>query len=250
MRFIFLLFFLLSAASGLAQQQQNCRDVVYLRNGSVLRGQITAYQVDGELVMTTWSGAQLRLPSSTVKKIIQECPHERNRRLPLSQRPYSFRESGWYHASRAIVVVGQSGVGLGLQHSSGVKINRWLGLGVGVGIENFTPADNDVTTYPLFGEMRGYFSASNISPFYALAAGWGFADQKSNQSPFGGFMNEWRGGWMTQGQLGYRAGNHFTVHVGLRLQHKTRTWENPWRGGKGVDKILQKRLEIGIGILL
>ena len=55
---------------------------------------------------------------------------------------------------------------------------------------------------------------------------------------------------MAQGQLGYRAGNHFTLHVGLRFQHKTRTWENGWGGGKGVDKILQKRLEIGVGILL
>ncbi len=238
MKSIFLFLFLLPAVLGIAQQKENCRDVVRLRDGSVFRGKITDYQVGGELVMTTWSGAQVRLPASNVKKINQECNDEKGGRTPRLQRPYSFSGSGWYHASRVGVLVGQSGVGIGLQHSSGLKISRLLGVGIGVGIENFTPEDDDVTTYPVFGEVRGYFLASNISPFYALAAGWGFADKKLDEAVFNGFGQEWGGGWMAQGQLGYRIGNHFTVHVGLRFQHKTRTWQRGW----GFEGPLQDRL--------
>ena len=241
----FLLLFI--AVPGLAQQKENCRDVVFLRNGSILRGKVTEYNLSGDLAMTTWGGAQLRLPASKVRKVKQYCRDDR--RTPLSQRPYSFRESGWYHATRAMTLVAHNEIGLGVQHSSGLMISRWLGVGVGVGVENLAPDNDDVTTYPLFGEVRGYFLPRHITPFYALAAGWGFADQKGDRNNFDRITEKWRGGWMAQGQIGYRMGNHFTIHLGLRLQRKTRTWDSN-RNLKGVDRILHKRFDIGLGILL
>ncbi len=243
MKYILIILLFPAAVPCFAQQKENCRDVVFLSNGSILRGKITEYHLDGDLAMTTWGGAEIRLPVSNVKKVKQHC------RTPLSHRSYIFRESGCYHASRVVTQVGHSGIGLGLQHSSGWKISRLLGLGIGVGVENLAPGNDDVATYPVFAEARGYFLRSNVSPFYALAAGWAFADQKNDQNNFTTTTETWRGGWMTQGQIGYRVGNHFTVHVGLRFQHKVRTWKN-WGNVKGVDRILHKRFDIGMGILL
>jgi len=246
MKNILLFLLLLAAIPCFAQQKENCYDVVYLRNGSILRGKIAEYNLGGDLAMTTWNGAQMRFPSSNVKKIKQHCRNED--RTPLSQRPYSFRESGWYHCSRAEIMISQNGVGLGLQHSSGLKINRWLGLGLGVGIENLTLWNDDIDSYPVFGEVRGYFLPRNISPFYAFGAGWGFVGKRDDFSDFNGFVNKWQGGGMAQGQIGYRIGNHCTVHVGLRFQRKTRIWRS-WNV-EGEDSILQKRFEMGVGILL
>ena len=130
-----------------------------------------------------------------------------------------------------------------------LKISRLLGLGLGLGIENFAPVNSKMATYPVFAEARGYFLPGNISPFYTLAAGWGFVDKKGGQSGFDRFAEEWHGGWMAQGQIGYRIGNHFTVHVGLRFQREKHTWQG---GGfvQGVDRIRQRRFDMGVGILL
>ncbi len=239
----FLMLFSVSTA-GFAQQKENCRDVVYLTNGSVFRGKIIEYQHDGELIMESWNGGQLRLPAQNVKKIEQKCRDEK--RVPMLQRTYTFRESGWYHATRAEAIWGQSGVGFGLQHSSGLQFNRLIGVGIGAGIENLTPKTNDVSTYPIFVEARGYLSPKSISPFYALGFGWAFAGKENDFD--NGIDENWSGGRMSQWQIGYRLGNNLTLHGGLRLQRKTRNWQE-WWGGQRVDKIRQKRFEFGLGIL-
>ncbi|MFN0214938.1 MAG: hypothetical protein ACKVT2_11845 [Saprospiraceae bacterium] len=241
-----LLVLLILARAGFAQEKETCNDVVYLTNGSVFRGKIIEYQHDGELIMASWSGGQMRLPSQNVKKIEQKCRGDK--RVPMSQRAYTFRESGWYHATRAAAIWGQNGVGFGLQHSSGWKFNRLLSIGIGAGIENLTPKTDDVSTYPVFAEARGYLSPKYISPFYAIGFGWGFAGKENDFD--GGFEEDWSGGLMTQWQIGYRLGNNLTFHGGIRFQRKTRNWQDWWGGGQRVDKILQKRFEFGLGILI
>jgi len=232
------------STAGLAQQKETCRDVVYLTNGSVFRGKIIEYQHDGELIMESWSGGQMRLAALNVKKITQKCHDEKH--VPWHKRAYTFRESGWYHATRAEAIWGQQGIGYGLQHSSGVQFNRLLGVGIGAGIENLTPKTNDISTYPVFVEARGYLSPKYISPFYAFGFGWAFAGKENDF--FNGLDQDWSGGWMSQWQVGYRLGNNLTLHGGLRLQRKTRNWQG-WRGEQRVDKIRQRRFEFGLGIL-
>ena len=197
--------------------------------------------------MVSWSGGTMRLASINVKKIEQKCGDENSTLRSLAQRPYSFRETGWYHATRGSILWSSDVIGFGLQHSSGLKFNRLIGAGIGIGIENLTASEDDVSTYPMFLEARGYLSAKNIAPFYTLGIGWAFAGTENYNIE--GEKESWEGGWMGQTQIGYRIGNNFTAHLGLRFQQKTRTWSNSW-GIQGVDKILQKRFEIGLGILL
>lgn len=59
---------------------------------------------------------------------------------------------------------------------------------------------------------------------------------------------------MTQAEIGYRVGNHLIVHGGFRLQRKYRDWASNWGGPeggiRGTDRILHKRLVLGLGLLL
>ncbi len=247
---ILLLLFWYSGALSAQTEKGACEDIVYLKGGSVLRGIIQEYYADSNLVMTSWSGARLQFPSAAVKRIVQKCAGDGKAKTPFSQRPYSFRESGWYHATRFAVLTGESGFGIGLQHSAGYKIDRLLGLGLGIGLENFGLFDGNTATYPIFAELRGYLMPKKITPFYALGAGYGLSKKYNDSSTWGGGNERWRGGWMAQGQIGYRIGNNACVHLGIRFQHKTRSWVNEWWGMRGTDKILHKRLEFGIGLLL
>ena len=242
---------LFSVETLLSQEQRtDCQDVVYLKGGSILRGKIQEYNAAGNLIMTSWSGAQMQVPSVNVKRVVQRCKGDEKPRTSFSERPYTFQETGWYNATRFSVLSGESGDGVGLQHSFGKKTNRTLGIGAGLGIENFAPYEG-APTYPVFAELRGYLSSKKISPFYALGAGYGFSKRVNNsETAWDGAAEKWRGGWMAQGQIGYRIGNHVMVHFGIRLQHKTRTWSYPWTQISGQDQILHKRLDIGIGLLL
>jgi hypothetical protein len=245
-----LLLLLFSAALFSQTEKTECEDVVYLKGGSIFRGTILEYNADSSLVMRSWSGARLQFPSIGVQRIVQKCKGDKGFKTPFSQRPYSFKEKGWYHATRVAVLAGASGTGIGLQHSTGYKLNRLLGLGLGVGLENFGPYDGVTETYPIFVELRGYLMPKKITPFYALGAGLGLAKKYSESPTWNGGRETWKGGWMVQGQIGYRIGNNAFVHLGIRLQHKTRYWINDWQGIRGTDKILHKRLEIGMGLLL
>ena len=251
LRKIFIFTLLLSSCSLKAQDSLRCQDVVYLIGGTILRGTITEYDPASMVHLTTWSGAKMQLPSSGVRKIVQQCRESRQRR---GAQQNNFSERGWYHSSRAALLFGDYNNGYSLQHSTGFKINRFLSAGVGIGLENYGPGGVDPVIVPLFAEARGYLLNRRITPFYSIGAGWSFIGKEQKGFNNWGWENNienWKGGWMAQGQLGYRIGNHFLTYVGIRLQRLTLEWDNSaWGGGFGTDRHLKKRIEFGVGLLL
>ena len=240
--------FFLSAAPLFAQQNSDCTDILHLRNGSVLRGKITAYMQGVGYNITTWSGLQMTVPEGSVKKIVQRCKDEKR-----GLRDYDFKEQGLYNATRLSTLVGQNysgqnSPGYSLHHSAGWMFSRMLGVGIGGGMEIFNVDSGEPVTYPVFAEMRGYLQAKNVTPFFVLGGGWAFTG-KNSQSPWGQIEN-WSGGWHAKAQIGYRLGNHFTLFGGLNFQKKVRNWQSNWGGEWGKDRMLHKRLELGIGVIL
>ena len=243
---------LCSMAKGWTQAQAPCRDVVYLKSGDVFQGKITAYRPGDTLFMETWNGIAIQLADKRVKKIVQRCQGN-GPRPPRRERPYDFKERGLYNATRAGVLFAATDWDVALQHSIGYRFNRLLGLGVGIGMENMTYEDiPTVPTYPVFLELRGYFRAKNLSPFYSVGGGWAFKGSETREPTGRGWwatQDTWQGGWMFQAQLGYRMGKHFFAYGGLRFQRKNRNWEQG-TGTFGTDELLHKRFETGIGLLL
>ncbi len=243
-------FFLALSGNRLYSQQgaDNCTDIVYLRNGSVFRGKILELKPGGDIIMTTWSGVSMTLPESNVKRIVQRCREQKRAR-----REYDFKEKGLYNATRLGVLTGQNfqgsnSTGYSIYHSTGWMFNRWIGAGLGAGVEIFNPDGLEATTYPIFAEARGYFRARNVTPFYSIGAGWAFAGKHSDSQ--WGYIDSWSGGWLAKAQIGYRIGNNLTLYGGLSLQKKTLDWRTTWGGEWGQDRILHKRLELGFGIIL
>lgn len=237
-----------------AQDSLPCQDVVYLKGGSIYRGTISEYKIGETLSMVTWSGSRMQIPGNVVRKVVQECQGMGSR--PRAARTYDFRERAWYHSSRAAVLFGDQESGYSLQHSSGFRFNRLLSVGLGVGVENFAPGYTDPVIMPIFVEARSYLTKQRIAPFVAM--GGGYSTIVHQQRPFdfwGGENNiqDWDGGWMVQGQIGYRIGNHFITYIGIHLQRLRLDWDNSawaWGSGKGTDVHTKRRIELGIGLLL
>lgn len=190
----------------------------------------------------------MTVPAVNVKNIKQRCKDG-----DKSAKPYDFKERGLYNATRFGTLAGQTyvgdnTVGFTLYHSVGWMFRRSIGAGVGVGAETYSPSSGEPATYPIFVEMRGYLLSKRVAPFYTIGGGWAFAGKNSNEQ--WGSTDSWKGGWIAKMQIGYRLGNYFTLHGGISLQKKTRTWNSVWGGEWGTDRILHKRLELGIGIIL
>lgn len=250
---LFVLFLLGMLWSGtVAAQRQRCRDKVFIQNGSVLTGKIISWQPGDTLTIETWSGIRMKVPDMVVHHVEQQCPALKAGAGLDEALPYSFREKGWYHFTRGSVLGSIGDVDFALQHSSGYKFNRFLGVGLGVGVDNLSYQRNEtVPTYPVFAEIRGFIHPKRLSAFYALGGGYAFtkgAPESPNNNVWWAISETWEGSWIAQAQLGYRCGNHIMVYGGLRLQRKTRYWEG--RDVYGTDRILHKRLELGVGILL
>ena len=236
-----------------AQKTDSCSDALHLRDGSRFLGQFTEITAGDTVVFQLRNGNILTVPHGKVRRIVQRCKD--NSPPARLTKPYTFKTRGWYHHTRMALLPGQSFYGLNrlgvqLQHSSGFMFNRLTGAGIGSGIEFFDPNGNDAINYPLFAEIRGYLLAKQITPYYSVAGGWALAGRSTNVDNWN--TNNWKGGWMAQADLGYRIGNHLTVHFGVRLQRKVREWTSIWGpdNGQGTDRILHKRFVIGLGLLL
>lgn len=228
----------------------NCTDKVFLKDGSVFVGQISAYS-DDLVIMKTKTGLDLELKKSVIKKIRQNC-----KSAGKAPATVDYTRAAWYHHSRLGFLPGlnwrnETQVGLFLQHTSGIQLSKFLGVGLGLGVDVFEPEGPEVITYPVFAEVRGYFLSKNITPYYSLAGGWAFAGKNfwdngfGSQSPTG-----WKGGWHGQVNLGYRLGEHFTIDLGVRFQRKEMDWTSAWNPGEtGTNKILNRRLQLNIGLL-
>jgi len=231
-----------------------CQDQLLLTDGSKLRGQIQALKANGDtLVFRTWNGIEFDLPKTQVRRIVQKCKDQPFARRQL--RAYSFKEKGWYHHTRMAAMIGrayygENRTGFQLQHSSGWMFKRHLGAGLGIGFEMFDTKGNDAATYPVYAEVRSYLLPKSTTPYATLGAGWAFAGNNTNSR--WNLNDSWRGGWLAQAEIGYRIGNNFTVHGGIRFQQKKRDWTSVWGqdSGFGVDRIVHKRLVLGIGLLL
>lgn len=237
-----LILFVFLAGSIAAQDSLPCRDILWMRSGDRFQGKILSYQPNGEVHFQTWNGTDIWTRTESIRRITQHCGKTRR---------YDFKERGWYHATRGSITFGRDYYGyttggLSLLHSSGYSLERRLGFGLGFGLENYAMSETGPASYPVFAEMRGYTRAHRVSPFYVVGVGGAFA---GNAEPGWNLENDWRGGWMALAQTGIRFGNHFTIHAGLRFQRMTNTWASG-NGNRGENRILYRRAELGIGILL
>ncbi len=234
---------------------ESCTDLVYMKDGSVYRGKLIEHPLDGPLVLQTWSGLTVHLPAKKIRRVVQRCPDASLKIRATAPKPYSFKERGWYNATQLSYLAGNTwqggaATGFSLHNSTGYSFNRWIGVGVGAGVDAYSPYLPFInqTTYPLFLETRGYLLAKNVSPFYNLSAGWGFAGGGTTDRP--GYEDQWQGGWLAKALIGYRVGNHFSLFGGLRFQRQYRNWTSTWDQSYGQDRILHQRFELGFGLLL
>jgi sRNA-binding regulator protein Hfq len=182
LKYVFLFIICLISFSAFSQSKR-MEDVVYMKNGSIIRGVIVEFSKDYVKIETV--GRNLFVFNSEEIEKIQK---ENNPRRFLYRESGFFNntEIGWVTANRLSYQPGIAN--FGIQTVNGYKINRWVGAGVGIGLQRY----EYFNIVPVFASLQsGDFFHSRITPYYYVNTGYGFGfGEKHSQSEVirGGFM--------------------------------------------------------------
>lgn len=222
-------------------------DVVYLTNGSILRGTIIAYDLDVELTLLLPNGIEVKVPAKRIEKVIQL---RYGKTKKVKNEEYAFKERGVYNATMFHLSPGRTAdnnpaLGISLYHSTGFQFNRFLGIGGGIGVDSYNVSQFE-TVYPLYAEARGYFLSNWSSPFYSVATGYGFAFRNQDNSIIAA-----RGGFFAHPSVGYRLSakktSNWTWALGMKFQNAQ--WTRQIWNGQEVQTMWYKRVTLKVGLI-
>ena len=222
-------------------------DVVYMKDGSIYRGQILEMIPNQTLKVETIGGNVFAVKMADVEKTTkEERLKPRRPEAPKADRgraestpkaelpPWEPRLKGYFFQSQ-ILIEGLQG---GLRVVNGYKFGRFGYLGLGVGVDNvisspsvdFFDGGNDLVIggggqdgyrgvyLPIYLFHQGDILNKKITPFYAVEAGYAFALQ-NDMFPFNNSNGLYReGGIMGGAGIGVRFnGRKKRAHFSLLL---------------------------------
>lgn len=239
------------SAFGLKAQNKISDDkiaVVILESGTKLEGEIINWRIDESITLAMAWGDTLTFMQGRIKSISQKSA------LKAKRADYNFNETGIYYNIRTHLITGNEGnrangvFGMGVSVSSGYRFNRFIGLGMGVGFDQYI-WDSGEQLVPVFAEVTGFLNESNTSIYYNLQLGYAFASEDQDYG-----LTDAKGGWMIYPNAGIRWGAQdvkFMFGAGYKFQDAQFTYSSPWNfGERSVQDLLYKRLCINLGITL
>ncbi len=231
--FFSIILFLSSAFSLFAQS--STQDVVYLKNGSVIKGNVILFEPQGDIKIEIMGGSVLVYKMTEVLKIVKESvqtPLYKVRRSKKSN--HKPQNTGFFHSLTGETMMGRTefGIvpGLGQHYVLDYHFHRLLGVGAGIGINTFF----EHSFVPVYANVRGYFMKSSASLFYDLNVGYGIA--------IPGFWEEARGGLYLRPAIGIRFPSTRRTHVVLDFGYNIQFAEYEYSNWQNPSPVFEKRI--------
>jgi hypothetical protein len=143
--------------------QQVYKDVVYLKNGSIIRGKITEQVPDSSMKIETKDGSIFVFRMEEIEKQEKEpikAPRNDKGYLGILQLGYAFGEDDYDLDYLKLNII------------NCYRIDPYLAIGGGYGVRYYL--DQQVTFIPLFADFRVNFVNTKVSPFFAFDLGYTF----------------------------------------------------------------------------
>lgn len=160
-------------------------DVVYLKNGAIIRGIIIEQVPDKTLEIKSNDNNYLIFNYSEIQKITRENiltdPTEYKKKgfLSIAELNYGFgiNTINTYHGSVAIEGTFPT---IGLRSINGYQLNEMFSFGLGAGFEAFYDADKKGAMIPFTLDARMHFKKGKFSPMLNLNGGYSVGIQNSS----------------------------------------------------------------------
>ncbi len=221
-------FFLLGSLFSTLQAQTPMEDVVYLKDGSVIRGKIVEQIIGEHIKIELLGGSVLVYEESEVVKITREPSLHAPTQVTtypsttkkFSDYPITLRAPKTVYNMFAFGLAfgqgfnGNVGLNPSFTYKVGMHFSQYLNLGLGIGLDPYEGG----TVSPLFVNVSGEVGRpAEIMPHYFVDFGYGM--------PLGGSWNTnvFRGGPMLHAGGGWkfnsRRRSEWTLTLGYKFQH-------------------------------
>ena len=229
-------------------EAQNYEEVVYLSNGSIIRGAVIE-QTKEVIKIKIIGGSVLVYQMSDVERITKEEVNKDNtERIKRVKSMYQISDSAtYYNALTFSLLLGTDDFGVtsatSFHYVFGYQYKPIIGAGIGVGMDSyfFSEVRNIL---PIYLEARGYLYEAPFSPYYSMKLGYGFPLEND-------LILDASGGLMVNPKIGFRFPTRtnvaFVLELGALFQNASFT-TNGWTGIQR-DEMSIRRYSLGVGML-
>lgn len=221
-------------------------DVLYLKNGSILRGEIVEHLLRESVTIKLVDGTQFTFNTIAIEKITREPSRFMQIKLKYTRqfKPIVYRKPGFYHLFTMGFAFNENRWGEpelhpSLQYRLAYHVNQYLNLGVGTSIDTYEGG----LVMPAMLDLHGDVFKRAFTPHYVLNLGYGFG-LTGTPDHF-----QFKGGPMGHIGVGVKFRStkrkEWILTVGYRGQHTYQEfrewpggWWNPW-GGRAEPVIVE-----------
>ncbi|MEG1564226.1 MAG: hypothetical protein RR365_10950 [Bacteroides sp.] len=170
--FLLLLFFCFSAYCA---AQNTYTEVVYLKNGSIIRGVVIEQVPNVSLKIKTADGSVFAYPMTEIERIAKEEATTNNRyRANLKNRKGYRGYKGFVDAGYQFDVSDCNASSLQVSTTHGYQCNDYIFVGAGLGLSYFN--DAEAVAIPFFANLHANLTKKEIAPFADVKAGYSAGD--------------------------------------------------------------------------
>ena len=227
---IFIITILLTfACSNRIFAQQGEQAKVILKNGVKISGGIVGTFDEDKINIVLSDSERLLIRYDHIKKIrFRKYGALQGDISNKIQEPPSLRLDSYFHEIRGSLLFGEENLGVGLNTINGYQFSKFLGAGLGIGINKY----GNYLAVPIYAQIRGYLYDRKVSPFYFGDIGYGQAwNNDKNNDVFE--LDNVKGGLYWQVGLGYQINfynNSLTLALGYINQDSRAdyVYYRPW----------------------
>ena len=249
--------------TSLAFSQSNIEDVVYLKNGSILRGKITENKY-GAIKIEIAGGSMFVFQQSETDSIKKEFITKRQ--VAELRKSYFRRERGFRNMTEAGIIYGvdlkkpdnnnyyynynnADDVGLSLHTVNGYQFWPYLYVGAGMGIDRFINYKQSFS--PFYLRIATEFLKTKVTPYVFCDVGYSHMWKQRNTDYY---SYENKGGFYVSAGGGLRIYTRSRASVILSVAYKrnnseTKWWYTQWSDGSYYTiKRTYQRLAVSVGV--
>ncbi len=252
MKQIFILILITFSFVQLNAQKEYYNDIVYLKNGSKIYGQILDYKIGDKVEVKLSSGQILTFKDDVVKKIEVYSPEDITKQ---KINVYKFKNNVFYNNFGIKIISGANSVntktvvgnGVGIEYSLGYRYKHYFSSGLGVALESYNYGLGELFI-PLYFDFIGFYKKSEISPFFKFQVGYSFV--KTNKDN----VIDSEGGMMYNPAFGIKYSGkgdlNYMVDINFKYQKASFVYtSNGWREQIIYRDVIFRRISFRFSIL-